>query len=174
MRKDKEIPVRTELAELVKEIETWPATRTVERTIPQIRFAAGIEPVKLPVGMRHVVAVEATNLKTEVDTAGLTYAEWYQSRFVDRTLAEVAQELNCPLEAFCTSLGLGWNIDVIASEFLLTNVQTDKLLETIGETTVGEMLALALTMGPTKFVAGPLAMLVELVVSSDLVTFTAT
>ena len=155
----------------MKEIETWPAARTVERTIPQIRFAAGIEPVKLPVGLRHIVAVEATNLKTEVDAAGLTYAEWYQSRFVDRTLAEVAQELNCPLEEFCTSLGLGWNIDGIASEFLLTNVQTDKLLETIGETTVGEMLALALTMGPTKFVAVPLAMLVELVVSSDLVTF---
>ena len=115
--------------------------------------------------------MEATNLKTEVDAARLTYAEWYQSRFVNRTLAEVAQELNCPLEAFCTSFGLGWNIDVIASEFSLTNVQTDKLLETIGETTVGEMLALALTMGPTKFVAGPLAMLVELVVSSDLVTF---
>ena len=49
VRKDKEIPVRTELAELVKEIETWPAARTVERTIPHIRFAAGIEPVKLPV-----------------------------------------------------------------------------------------------------------------------------
>ena len=171
VRKDKEIPVRAELAELVKEIETWPATRTVERTIPQIRFAAGIEPVKLPVGMRYVVAIEATNLKAEVDAAGITYAEWYQPRFVDRTLAEVAQELNCPLEAFCTSLGLGWNIDVIASEYLLTNVQTDKLLETIGEATVGEMLALALAMGKTKFVAGPLAMLVELVVSSDLVTF---
>ena len=173
VRKDKEIPVRTELTELVKEIGAWPAARTVERTIPQIHFAAGIEPVKLSVGLRHIVAAKATNLKAEVDAASTTYAQWYQSRFASRTLAEIARELNCPLEAFCTSLGLGWNIDVIASEFSLTNVQADKLLETIGEATVGEVLALALTMGPTKFVAGPLSLLVDMVMSSDLITSTA-
>ena len=95
----------------------------------------------------------------------------YQTRFVNRTLAEVAREHDCPLEAFCTSLGLGWNIDVITAEFSLTNVQGDKLLETIGEATVGEVLALALTMGPTKFVAGPLALLIDIVTSGDLITF---
>ena len=47
----------------------------------------------------------------------------------------------------------------------------DKLLETIGEATVGEVLALALTMGPTKFVAGPLALLVDIVISCDLTSF---
>ena len=147
VRKDKEVPVRAELAELVKQIEAWPAARTVERTIPQIHFATGIEPVKLPVGIRHIVANEATNLKDEVDAASITYAHWYQTSFVDRTLAEVTREHDCPLEAFFTSLGLGWNIEVIAAEFSLTNVQADKLLETIGEATVGEVLALALTMG---------------------------
>ena len=76
VRKDKEIPVRTELAELVKQIGAWPAARTVERTIPQIHFSAGIEPVKLSVGLRHIVAAEATNLKIEVDAAGTTYAQW--------------------------------------------------------------------------------------------------
>ena len=121
VRKDKEIPVRTELTELVKQIGAWPAARTVERTIPQVHFAAGIEPVKLPVGLRHIVAAEATNLKTEVDAAGTTYAQWYQTRFVSRTLAEVARELNCPLEAFCTSLGLGWNIEVVTAEFSLNS-----------------------------------------------------
>ena len=171
VRKDKGVPVRAELAELVKQIEAWPAARTVERTIPQIHFATGIEPVQLPVGIRHIVANEATNLKDEVDAASITYAHWYQARFVDRTLAEVAREHDCPLEAFCTSLGLGWNIDVIAAEFSLTNVQADKLLETIGEATVGEVLALALTMGPTKFVAGPLALLIDIVTSGDLITF---
>ena len=114
---------------------------------------------------------EATNLKNEVDAASITYAHWYQTRFVNRTLAEVAREHDCPLEAFCTSLGLGWNIDVITAEFSLTNVQADKLLETIGEATVGEVLALALTMGPTKFVAGPLALLIDIVTSGDLITF---
>ena len=76
-----------------------------------------------------------------------------------------------PSGIFCTSLGLGWNIDVIAAEFSLTNAQADKLLETIGEATVGEVLALALTMGPTKFVAGPLAMIVDVVISGNLTTF---
>ena len=171
VRKDKEIPVRTELAELVKQIGAWPAARTVERTNPQVHFAAGIEPVKLPVGLRHIVAAEATNLKTEVNAAGTTYAQWYQARFMNRTLAEVARELNCRLEAFCTSLGRGWNIEVVTAEFSLTTIQADKLLETIGEATVGEVLALALTMGPTKFVAGPLAPLVEIVISCDLTTF---
>ena len=171
VRKEKEFPVRAELAELTKQIGAWPAARTVERTIPQINFATGIEPVKLPVGLRHIVAAEATNLKDEVNAASITYAQWYQTRFVDRTLADVARELVCPLEFFCTSLGLGWNIDVITAEFSLTNEQADKLLETIGETTVGEVLALALTMGPTKYVAGPLAMLVDVVISGDLITF---
>ena len=106
VRKDKEIPVRAELAELTKQIGTWPAARTVERTIPQIHFASGIEPVKLSVGLRCIVAIEATNLKAEVDAAATTYAYWYQARFAAKTPAEVARELNCPLEAFCTSLGM--------------------------------------------------------------------
>ena len=171
VRTDKEIPVRAELAELTKQIGAWPAARTVERTIPQIHFASGIEPVKLSVGLRCIVAMEATNLKAEVDAAATTYAYWYQTRFATRTLAEVARELNCPLEAFCTSLGLGWNLEVIASEFSLTPMQTDKLLETIGEATVEEILALALAMGPTKFVAGPLALLVDIVIACDLTVF---
>ena len=171
VRKDKEIPVRAELAELTKQIGAWPAARTVERTIPQIHFASGIEPVKLSVGLRCIVAIEATNLKAELDAAATTYAHWYQTRFATRTLAEVARELNCPLEAFCTSLGVGWNLEVITSEFSLTTTQTDKLLETIGEATVGEILALALAMGPTKFVAGPLALLVDIVIACDLTVF---
>ena len=81
VRKDKEIPVRAELAELTKQIGAWPAARIVERTIPQIHFASGIEPVKLSVGLRCIVAIEATN----------------QTRFATRTLAEIARELNCPL-----------------------------------------------------------------------------
>ena len=44
-------------------------------------------------------------------------------------------------------------------------------METIGEATVGEVLALALAMGPTKFVAGPLALLVDIVISCDLTSF---
>ena len=36
---------------------------------------------------------------------------------------------------------------------------------------VGEILALALAMGPTKFVAGPLALLVDIVIACDLTVF---
>ena len=75
------------------------------------------------------------------------------------------------MEAFCTSLGLGWNIDVVATEFSLATIQADKLLETIVDATVGEVLALALAMGPTKFVAGPLALLIDIVISCDLTSF---
>ena len=92
--------MHTELAELTKQIGAWPAARTVERTIPHIHFASGIEHVKLSVGLRCIVAIEATNLKAEVGAAATTYANWYQTRFATRTLAEVARELNCPLEAF--------------------------------------------------------------------------
>ena len=66
---------------------------------------------------------------------------------------------------------MGWNIDVLAAEFALTNARADKLLETIGEKTIGEVLALALAAGPTKFVAGSLALLIEIVVSCDLIMF---
>ena len=66
---------------------------------------------------------------------------------------------------------MGWNIDVLTAEFALTNAQADKLLETIGEMTVGEVLAHALAAGPAKFVAGPITLLVEIVVSCDLTMF---
>ena len=79
VRKDKEVPVRADLAELTKQIGAWPAAHTVERTIPQISFATGIETVKLPVSLRHIVPAEATNLKNEVDAASITYAQWYQT-----------------------------------------------------------------------------------------------
>ena len=166
-----EIPVREELSKMTKQIGDWPTACAVERTIPQIRFAPGSEPVKLPVRLRHIIATESANLKAEIDACSITYARWYQARITDRTLAEVASELKLPLKAICTSLGLGWKIDVLAAEFALTNVQADKLLETIGEITIGEVLALALAAGPTKIVAGPLPFLVEIVVSCDFIIF---
>ena len=163
--------MREELKEMTKQIGNWPAARAVERTIPQIRFASSSKPIKLPVGLRHIIAIEATNLKAEVDACAITYAHCYQTRLADRTLANVAHELKLPLESICPSFGLGWNIEVLAAEFALTNVQADKLLEMIGDMTIGEVLALALAVGPTKFVAGPMAILIEIVVSCDLTMF---
>ena len=77
VRNNVEITVREELAEMAKQIGDWPAARAVERTIPQKRFALGSEPVKLPVGLRHIIATESTNLKAAVDACSITYAYWY-------------------------------------------------------------------------------------------------
>ena len=65
VRMSPEVPVRAELTEIARQIGEWPAARTVERTIPQIRFAQGVEPVKLAVGLRHNIAAESTNLKAK-------------------------------------------------------------------------------------------------------------
>ena len=63
MRSNVEIPVREELSEMAKQIGDWPTARAVERTFPQIRFPSDSEPVKLPVGLRHIIATESANLK---------------------------------------------------------------------------------------------------------------
>ena len=52
---------------MTKQIGEWTAARAVERTIPQIRFAPGAEPVNLPVGLRHIIGTESTNMKAEVN-----------------------------------------------------------------------------------------------------------
>ena len=171
IRNTTEVPVCGELTGMMKQIGDWLAARAVESTIPQIRFAPGAELVKLPVGLCNIIATESTNLKAEVDAGAITYAHWYQVRFIDRTMSDVACELKLPREAVCTSLGLGWNLDVLATELAVTDSQANKLPETIGEMSIGEVLALALMVGPAKFVAGPLALLIEIVVSCDLIMF---
>ena len=117
VRNTTEVSIRGELTEMMKQIGDWPTARAADRTFPQICIAPGTEPVKLPVGLRYVIAQESTNLKAEVEACATTYAHWYQTRFVDRMLSEVAHELKLSLEAICTSLCLGSNPDVIASEF---------------------------------------------------------
>ena len=171
VRNSTEVPIREELTEMVKQIAAWPAARAVERTIPQIRFASGTEPVKRPVGLRHYFATESTNLKAEVNACAITYAHLYQGRFFDRTLSDVACELILPLETVCTSLGLGWNLDELATEFALSDFQANKLIESLGEMTIGDVLALAVAVGPAKIVAGPLALLIEIGVSCYLIMF---
>ena len=107
VRNTTEIPVRDELTEMTKQIGDWHDASTVEKTITKIHIAPGSEPGKLPVGLRHIIATESTNLKAEVDACAITYAHWYQTRLIDRTLVNVACELKLSLEAICTRLGLG-------------------------------------------------------------------
>ena len=56
-----------------------------------------------------------------------------------------------------------------AFEFDPSDAHLQKLMDTFAEMTVGEVLDLASAMGPTKYVDGPLAILVDLVVSRDLI-----
>ena len=76
-----------------------------------------------------------------------------------------ARTLSVSFQALLTSLGLGWHMDVIADEFNLTDGKLQRLTKTLKETSVNEVLALALALGPTKFVVGPLAIVVDLVTS---------
>ena len=82
-----------------------------------------------------------------------------------------ARTLSVSFQALLTSFGLGWHMDVIADEFNLTDEQLQRLTETLKETSVNEVLALALALGPTKFVAGPLAIVVDLVTSGGVLEF---
>ena len=62
-------------------------------------------------------------------------------------------------------------MDVVADEFNLTDGQLQKLTDVLKGTSVNEVLALALALGPTKFVAGPLAIVVDLVTSFGVLEF---
>ena len=62
-------------------------------------------------------------------------------------------------------------MDVIASEQCLSDAQLQKLIDVLKKTTINEVLALALALGPTKFVAGPLAILVDLTTAGGVLEF---
>ena len=127
------------------------AGQRIERLSEQYRrYTSRI--TKLPLVLRHIVPQYAVVLEQDVQACELTYREWYQTE-----LATVTRALFVSFPALMTSFGLGWNLDVITDEFRLNRTQVEKLTET-----------LALALGPTKFVAGPLAILVDLVAVRNL------
>ena len=62
-------------------------------------------------------------------------------------------------------------MNVVADEFNLTDGKLQKLTDVLEGTSVNEVLALALALGPTKFEAGPLAIFVDLVTSGGVFEF---
>ena len=102
--------------------------------------------------LQHIVPQEAVVLEQDVQACELTYREWYQTE-----LATVTRALFVSFPSLMTSFSLGWNLDVITDEFKLNRTQVKKLTET-----------LALALGPIKFLAGPLAILVDLVAVRNL------
>ena len=87
------------------------------------------------------------------------------------TLEMAARTLSVSFPELKTSFGLGWHLEFMADEFCLTDEQLQKLTDALKGTTVNEVLALALALGPTKFVAGPLAMIVDLVTAGWVLEF---
>ena len=76
-----------------------------------------------------------------------------------------------PFQALLTSFGLEWHLDVVADEFCLTDEQLHNLTDILKRTAVNEVLALELALGPTKFVAGPLAIMVYLTTVGSILEF---
>ena len=160
--------VKVDLAAVWDQIGRWPASGEVERTTPQIHFAEGTEIIKKPLSLRHILAHEAVVLEQTVQARELTYGEWYRNQLYTVTLSTGARALSVSVPALMTSFGLGSNLDVIADEFKLNRTHVKKLTELM---TVSEVLAFALLFCATKFVAGPLAIMVDLVAAGNLLEF---
>ena len=82
-----------------------------------------------------------------------------------------ARALSVSFPAFRTSFGLGGHLDVTTDEFSLNREQGKQLTDTLKRTTVNEVIALALALGLIKFVAGPLAIIVDLVTAGSVLEF---
>ena len=171
VREVQPIVIKADLAAVWDHLGRWPLNREVERTIPQIPFADNTEIIKMPLGIRHIVAHEAVTLNKLVQATEATYGDWYNDRLATITLEMAVRTLSVSFHALLTSFGMGWHMDVIADEFNLTDGQLQKLTDVLKGTSVNEVLALALALGPTKFVAGPLAIVVVLVTSSGVLEF---
>ena len=102
----------------------------------------------MPLGIRHIVAHEAVTLNKLVQAKEATYGDWYNDRLATVTLEIAARTLSVSFHALVTSFGLGWHMDVIADEFNLTDGQIQKLTDVLRGTSVNEVLALALALGP--------------------------
>ena len=120
--------------------------------------------------LRHTVAQEAVVLEHATPARETTYGEWYQERFpvVFLPMAARALSVSCPAlpdDELC----LGWNLDAITDEFKLNRPPVKTLTETRELMNLNEVLALVMT---TKFVAVPLAIVVDFIAAVDLWSFT--
>ena len=121
--------------------------------------------------MRHIVYQEAVILERVIPAREIISGEWYQGRLATVILPMAARALSVSFPVLMTRFGLGWNLDIVTDEFNLSRTQVKTLIETLELMTVSEVPALRLILGPTKFVAGPLAIVVDLVAAGDLLEF---
>ena len=83
--------LKSELYSVWDQIGRGTANHEVERTIPQIRFAEATEIIKLPLGLRYIVAREAVVLGQAVQACERINAEWYHVQFATVELPETVR-----------------------------------------------------------------------------------
>ena len=91
--------IKADLAAVWDQLNRWPLNREVERTISQIQFADNTEIIKMPLGIRHIVAHEAVTLSNLVQAKEDTYGDWYNDRLATVTLEMAAQTLSVSFQA---------------------------------------------------------------------------
>ena len=75
VREAHHITVKADLAAVWDRNGRWPLNREVERTIPQIQIADNTEIIKMPLGLRHIVAHEAVTLEQFLQAREVTYGD---------------------------------------------------------------------------------------------------
>ena len=91
--------IKADLAAVWDQLGRWPLNREVERTIPQIQFADKTEIIKMPLGIRHIVAHEAVTLNNLVQAKKATYGDCCKDCLATVTLEIVARTLSVSFHA---------------------------------------------------------------------------
>ena len=146
--------LKTELTATMNQMGQCPNVRKVERTLPRVQFTKDVSKDKLTLGMKTILSKIALETHQDLQERKITYAGWYE-KLQTRTIADLAQELGVTVDHFVLCLGFGWCPDVIRVEFRLEEKEAAEISESIGNMGIHEIIALTLTYGQKKFIAGP-------------------
>ena len=162
--------IKTNLSEVTAQTGKVSEVREVVRAIPTVKFATDVCLTKMSLGMTYIAAKLTCETYAEIQACNITYDGWYQ-RLREMKIADVAEELDLTTDQFTLCLGIGWSPDVIRVELGLDESVIINLSETIGETSITDVLTLMLAFGQQKFAAGPMMILAGLVVECSLERF---
>ena len=159
--------IKDDLAEVTAAMGKVPNEREIERAIPRVQFAQDLTIDQLSAGMRYITAKLTSETQAEIQALSGTYDGWYQ-QLQTTTIANIAKELGMSTDQFAICLGLGWSPDVTRVEFGIEEQQIIEISQIIGAMQLNEVLALMLTFGQKRFVAGPMMILTDLITESNL------
>ena len=164
---DAKFSMKNDLAEVTAAKGKVPNEREIERAVPRVQFVQDLIIDQLSLGMRYITAKLTSEAQAEIQALSGTYDGWYQ-QLQTTTIANVAKELGMSTDQFAICLGLGWSPDVIRVEFGIEEQQIIEISQIIGAMQLNEILALMLTFGQKRFVAGPMMILIDLMTESNL------